>query len=60
MQNLLYMPSFCFFVWCHSIGKTNKESNNHLLAFQLVIIGKHKWDLCPPIVLAFCVLHIKL
>ena len=52
---------FCFF-WFGVIQlqkKTSKESNNPLLVFQSVIIGKHKWDLYPPVVLAFCVLHIK-
>ena len=58
-QNLLYMPSFVFSFDVIQLEKTNKESNNPLLVFQLVIIGKHKWDLYPLVVFAFCVIHIK-
>ena len=41
----------CFPVWCHSIGKTNKESNNPLIVFLLAIIRKHQLDLYLSVVL---------
>ena len=53
--NIFCIAVLCFFVWCHPIRKTNRESIHHLFVFQLTIIRKHRWHLYQSLML--CVLH---